>query len=117
MAQHDHHPRSASDEQLLQTIAAKERELQEDLARAKAEAARLVEDAAREADALRTRAREQAREQAAAAAKAAEAEGAATTEQILARARADADAIRKQAEERIGRAVELIVHEVLGGRP
>lgn len=114
MAQHDA-ARSASDDQIFRQIATKEQELQQKLAHAQRDAARLVEDAQRESNAIRTRAQEQAQQDAAAVAKAAEAEAQAATEQILARARAEADAIQKKAEARMSRAVELVVREVLGG--
>jgi len=107
--------KSSSGDKILREIAQKERELQEELVRAQQEAARLVEEAQRQADALRARAREQVQQEVAAAAAAAAADAQAISEQVLARARTDAEAIRAQAEGRMNAAVDLVVREVLGG--
>jgi vacuolar-type H+-ATPase subunit H len=106
----------ASGDTVLREIAQKERELQEDLARAQQEAARLIADAEREAEALRSRAGDQVRQEEAAAASASAAEVAAINEQVLARAQQEAGALRQRAEGRLAAAVALVVREVLGER-
>ncbi len=113
MAQHEASTPSSGDK-ILREIAQREQKLQEELTRARLEAARSLEDAQREADGIRTRAREQAQQEAAEASKAAAAEAQTVTEEVLARARRDAEAVRKRAEERMGGAVALVVREVLG---
>ena len=115
MAQHEA-PKPSTSDAILREIAQKERELQEELTRAQQEAAHLVEDAQREADAIRARAREQAQQEEASSASASAAEVQAITEQVLAKARAEAAALRQQAEERMSAAVALVVGEVLGER-
>jgi F-type H+-transporting ATPase subunit b len=113
MPQHEASEPSSGDK-ILREIAQKEQQLQEDLARARQGAARRLEEAQREADALRGKAREQAQAEAAASAEAAAAEAQTITEEVLARARADAEAIRKKAAERMSAAVALVVRQVLG---
>jgi vacuolar-type H+-ATPase subunit H len=115
MAQHEAPVPSTSDA-VLREIAQKERELQEEITRAQQEAAHLVEDAQREAEATRARAREQAQQEAASASSASAAEVQAITEQVLAKAQTEAAALRQRAEERMTAAVALVVREVLGER-
>jgi vacuolar-type H+-ATPase subunit H len=115
MAQHEA-PKPSTSDAILREIAQKERELQEELTRAQQEAAQLVEDAQREADAIRARAREQAQQEEASSASASAAEVQAITEQVLAKARTEAAALRQRAEERMSAAVALVVGEVLGER-
>src|SRR2546426_9199717 len=112
--QHDA-AQSSSDERILHEITTKERELQEQLTQAQREAARILEEAQRAADAIRSRAREQAQQETAAATREAAGEAQAITEQTLSRARAEAEAVRERAQERMSRAVEVVVREVLGG--
>ena len=64
----------------------------------------------------RTRARDRARDAAASAAADAAREAERIGKEIVARAEAEAAAIRRQAEERRSKAVELVVREVLGGQ-
>jgi vacuolar-type H+-ATPase subunit H len=113
MAQHEASTPSSGDK-ILREIVQREQKLQEELTRARQEAARSLEEAQREADAIRARAREQAQQEAAEASRAAAAEAQTITEKALAGARADAEAVRKRAEERMGEAVALVVREVLG---
>jgi len=106
----------SSDDRILHEIAATERTLQEDLARARAEAVQIVEQAQREADGIRAAAREQIAREEAAAASTVETETKATTAEVLVRAEAEAASIRAHAANHIPQAVELVVREVLGGR-
>ena len=104
-----------SDENLLELIATKERELEAQVTQAREQARRLVESAQAAAAARQEQARrgvaalaermqaESAQEAAAAAAHRAEA------------ARAEADRVRTRAAERAPQAVDLIVKRVLGG--
>jgi vacuolar-type H+-ATPase subunit H len=104
-----------ADENLLELIAVKERELEAQVAQARDEGRRLVEGAQAKAAALQ----DQARRDAAALAERAQAEITRETEAIIAQraqaARADADRLRSQAAERTAQAVELVVKRVLGG--
>ncbi len=113
MAQHEASTPSSGDK-ILQEIAQKERQLQEELAHAHQDATNRLEEAQREADAISARAREQAQQEVVASLAAAAAEARTITEEVLARARADAETIRKRAEERMSEAVGLVVREVLG---
>jgi vacuolar-type H+-ATPase subunit H len=106
----------SSDDRILHELAATERTLQEELVRARAEAARVVEQAQREADGIRAAAREQIAREEAAAASTVAAETKATTAEVLQRAQAEAETIRAHAAQHVPQAVELVVHEVLGGR-
>ncbi len=76
----------SSDDRILHEIAATERTLQEDLARAHAEAVQIVDQAQREADGIRAAAREQVAREEAAAASTVETETKATTADVLVRA-------------------------------
>ncbi len=116
MAQHEASAPSSGDK-ILREIAQTEQQLQAELAAAHQDAARRLEEAQREADAIRARAREQANQESLASAAAAAAEAQTITDEVLARARADAETIRKRAEERMSAAVALVVREVLGEHP
>lgn len=109
-AQHGH-----ADDNLLQLIAAKEKELEAKVAQAKADARRLVDDAQRQVGATRERARREAAdlESASQAAAAQEAEGLAS--QRLGAAQSEAQRVRSRASERMREAVDLVVMRVLDG--
>jgi len=109
-------PDGDAGEQLLREIAEREQELQRQIAEARAEAARRVEAAQRKAEEVRAHARDRARDLAAGAAAEAAREAERIGKDVLARAEADAAAIRKQAGDRRSKAVEFVVREVLGGQ-
>ena len=104
-----------SDDNLLHVIAATEKELEGKVAQAKVDAQRIVEEAQRQADAVREQARREAEELAARV----RAEIARETEtlaaQRLATAQAEVQRVRSRASERIREAAELVVKRVLGG--
>ena len=104
-----------SDDNLLQLVAAKEKELEAKVAQAKADARRIVEDAQRQAQAVRDQARREAAELAARM----QAEIARETDtlaaQRLAAAHAEDEHVRSRASERIRVAAELVVKRVLSG--
>ena len=106
---------SPSDDNLLQLVAAKEKELEAKVAQAKADARRIVEDAQRQAQAVRDQARREAAELAARM----QAEIARETDtlaaQRLAAAQAEVQHVRSRASERIRVAAELVVKRVLSG--
>jgi V/A-type H+-transporting ATPase subunit G/H len=112
-AGHGHDDRK--DENLLQLIAHKERELEAALAAARQEAAALVARARADAE----RILQQARDEIAAASRAHEERVAATTAQIAmdheTRAQQEVDALRRQAAARRAQAVRLVVDRVLRG--
>lgn len=115
MTPHDM-PDSHADEALLREIATREQELQRQVAEAHTEAARRIEQAQRQADELRDAARKRAAELSAGGAAEAAREGDRLGKEILARAEAEAAAIRKQADEHRAEAVQFVVREVLGGQ-
>ncbi len=104
-----------ADENLLQVIAAKEKELESRVAQAKAEARRILDDAQARAEA----AREQARRSVADLEQRVRAEIARETEhaaaQRLAAAQEEAQRVRARASERTRDAVDLVVKRVLDG--
>ena len=104
-----------SDDNLLHVIAATEKELEAKVAQAKVDAQRIVEEAQRQADAVREQARREAEELAARvrAEIARETETLAT--QRLATAQAEVQRVRSRASERIREAAELVVKRLLGG--
>jgi len=115
MTAHDT-PDSHSGEALFREIAQREQELQRQITDARAEAARRVEQAQGQAEEMRARARDRARDIAAGAAAEASREAERIAKEIVARAEAEVAAIRRQAEERRAKGVELVVREVLGGQ-
>lgn len=104
-----------ADENLLQVIAAKERELESRVAQAKAEARRILDQAQVQAAA----AREQARRTVAELEQRAQVEIARETElaaaQRLAAAQEEAQRVRSRASERMPHAMKLVVERVLSG--
>jgi vacuolar-type H+-ATPase subunit H len=104
-----------ADENLLELIASKERELETRVAQARDEARRLVEGAQARAAALQ----EQARREAAGLAEQMQAEITRERDALVAQragaARAEADRVRSRAVERAPQAVDLVVKRVLGG--
>ncbi|HLW48442.1 MAG TPA: V-type ATPase subunit subunit G family protein [bacterium] len=108
-------PDRSSDEALLREIASREQELQRQVAEARAEAARRIEQAQRQAEDLRGAARKRAADLAAGASADTSREADRLGKEILARAEAEAAAIRKRADEYRAEAVQLVVREVLGG--
>lgn len=104
-----------SDDNLLELIATKERELEARVAQAREQARRLADGAQVNARALQ----EQARREAAALAERVQAEIARETAEITAQraeaARIEAERVRARAAERSPQAVELVVKRVLGG--
>ena len=115
MSQHPA-PETPAGEGLLREIARKEQELQQQVAAVRAEAGRLIERAQREAEEILAGARDQARQAATTAAAATDQEAQEIAEEILARAAAEAQTIRRRAEERRLLAVDLVTSEVLGLR-
>jgi vacuolar-type H+-ATPase subunit H len=113
--QHDT-PDGHAGEQLLREIAQREQELQQQIEAARAEAAHRVEAAQREAEATRARARDRARDLGTGAAAETAREADRIAKDVLARAEADAAAIRKRADEARSNAVEFVVREVLGSQ-
>ncbi|MGH2397540.1 MAG: V-type ATPase subunit subunit G family protein [bacterium] len=103
-----------SDENPLQVIAHKEKELEATLAQTREEARRLVEDARRRAERLR----EESRREADALAERARAEMAAEAERIskerLIRAQDDVAEVRSGTAEWAPEAVKLVIERVLG---
>ena len=112
------HPASgaSADENLLREIALREQELQQQVAEVHAEAARLIEQAQQQAEEIRAAVRTQAQQAAAAAAAAAQQEADKITREILARAEAEVQKIRRRAEDRRPLAVDAVTSEVLGLR-
>jgi vacuolar-type H+-ATPase subunit H len=108
-------PDGQPDEALLREIASREQELERQVADARAEASRRIEQAQRQAEEIRNAARQRAADLGASAAAETAREGDRLGKEILARAEADAAAIRTQADEHRAAAVELVVREVLGG--
>jgi vacuolar-type H+-ATPase subunit H len=104
-----------ADDNLLQLIASKEKELEARVAQAKADARRVVEDAQRQAEATRERARREAAELATRAQAAIAQEAEALGSQRLAAAQAEAQRVQSRASERMREAVELVVTRVLAG--
>jgi V/A-type H+-transporting ATPase subunit G/H/V-type H+-transporting ATPase subunit G len=104
-----------ADDNLLELIAAKERELERQVASAREQARRLIERAQANARELQ----EQARREAAALAERVQAEISRETAAITAQrgeaAQAEAERVRSRAAERTPQAVELVVKRVLGG--
>ena len=104
-----------SDDNLLELIATKERELETQVAQAREQARRLVESAETKAAGLQ----EQARREAGTLAERVQAEiareAAAVAAQRAEGARAEVDRVRSRASERAAGAVELVVNRVLGG--
>ncbi len=104
-----------ADDNLLQIIAEREKELEAKVAQAKEAAHDIVEEAQRRADTVR----EQARREAAELEQRVRAEIATETEAVvaqrLAAAQAEAQRVRTRASERMREAVGLVVKRVLDG--
>ncbi len=107
-----HHP---AEENLLLLIASKEKELEAKVAQAKSEARRVADDAARQAEALRERARREVADLENAAQAAVEQEAQTLASRRLAAAEAEAQRVRARATERMREAVTLVVRRVLEG--
>ena len=115
MSQHPA-PEASADENLLREIALKEQELQQQVAEVQAEAARLIDQAQQQAEAIRTATRDQAQQVTAAAAAASQQEANKITRETLARAETEVQRIRRQAEDHRRLAVDAVTSEVLGLR-
>lgn len=106
---------SRADENLLQVIAAREKELEARVAQAKTDARRILDEAQRQAEAVR----EEARREVAQLEQRAQTEIARETEAVAAQRLADAQAevqrVRSRASERMHDAVDVVVKRVLGG--
>lgn len=104
-----------SDENPLQFIAQKEKELEAKVAQTREDAQALVEEAQRRAAQIR----EASRREGGALAEQAQAEIARDAERVskerLAKAQADASQVQVRAAERMPKAVDLILQRVLGG--
>jgi vacuolar-type H+-ATPase subunit H len=110
----DHH-HARPDDNPLQVIAQKERELEGMLERARHEAAGMVEAARREAEAAVAKAREEAAALAQDYTSRAEREALEIAGDVVGRARHEADRLRAQSEERMDVAVRLVVERIVGG--
>ncbi len=104
-----------SDDNLLQVIAAREKELEAKVAQAKADARRLLEEAQRQAESARESVRGEVTELAARVQAEAVREAEALASQRLAAAEVEAQRVRARAQERIREAVGLVVQRVLEG--
>jgi vacuolar-type H+-ATPase subunit H len=102
-----------ADDNLLQLIASKEKELEAKVAQAKAEARRFADDAQRQVDAIRERARREVADLESAAQAAVAQEAQALASRRLAAAQAEAQRVRSRASERMREAVTLVVQRVL----
>jgi len=109
------HEHGRNGEEVLRLIAQKERELEAMVARAREEAARLIEIARRDAAARAQQAREEAAKIAQEYQARADARTQGLTDQVVGRARGEAEALRQRAAERLDDAVRLVVERVLGG--
>jgi vacuolar-type H+-ATPase subunit H len=105
----------SANENLLEQLATTEHQLEQQVARARDEAQRLVDDARRKADAERQAARREAEELTARARADIARESETVTSQRLAEAHAEAQRVRVQAAERMSAAVTLVVDRVLAG--
>src|SRR3990172_9321800 len=102
-------------EDVLRRIAQKERELEAMVARAREEAAGLVEQARREVEAQLQKARDEAARVAQEYEARAQAEAREMSEQVVGRARTEAEALRRRATEHMDEAVRVVVERVVGG--
>ncbi|MGH2453431.1 MAG: V-type ATPase subunit subunit G family protein [bacterium] len=109
----DHHARP--EDNPLQLIAQKERELEIALDRVRREAAGLVEAARRDSEATLAQARKEAAALVADSAARAEREAQEIAAEVVGRARGEADALGTRAEEGMAAAVRLVVDRVVGG--
>ncbi len=104
-----------AEENLLQLIASKEKELEAKVAQAKSDARRVADDAARQAEAIRERARREVADLESAAQAAGAQEAQTLASRRLAAAEAEAQRVRSRATERMREAVTLVVRRVLEG--
>lgn len=104
-----------AEDNLLQLIASKEKELEAKVAQAKSEARRLADDAARQAASIRERARREVIDLESAAQAAVAQEAQTLASRRLAAAEAEAQRVRSRASERMREAVTLVVRRVLEG--
>ncbi len=111
MAMTDKH--GPAEDNLLQLIASKEKELEATVAQAKAEARRVVDEATRQAEAIRERARREVADLGSAAQAAVAQEAHTLTSRRLVAAEAEAQRVRSRASERMREAIALVVRRVL----
>lgn len=104
-----------SDENILELIAAKEKELEVRVTQTREQAGRMVDEAQRQAEALREQARREATELATRLQDEAAREREAVAAEHLQQAQAEADRVRARAAERRDKAVALVIQRVLGG--
>ncbi|MBI2200384.1 MAG: hypothetical protein HYU43_00395 [Armatimonadetes bacterium] len=104
-----------SDENLLQFIAQKEKELEAKVAHSREESQRRVEEARRRAEEIRERSRLEAEKLAEEIRDEMEREAASVSKERLAKAQTEAARVRARAAERMPKAVELILQRVLAG--
>ena len=104
-----------AEDNLLQLIASKEKELEAKVAQAKSEARRVVDDAQRQAEAIRERARREVADLESAAQAAVAQEAQTLASRRLAAAEAEAQRVRARASERMREAITLVVRRVLDG--
>jgi len=104
-----------ADENPLQAIAEKEKELEAKVAQAREQARHLVEDARRQAEAIREQTRREAAAMVEQTRDAIAQEEEALVTKRLTSAQAEADHIRARAAERMTEAVDIVVKRVLGG--
>ncbi len=104
-----------AEDNLLQLIASKEKELEAKVAQAKSDARRVLDDVARQAESIRERARREVADLESTAQATGTQEAQALASRRLAAAEAEAKRVRLRASERMREAVTLVVQRVLEG--